>query len=174
MAFFQDSEHVYRVIGGVLKVAARPRTFEDFRKWWGESPAYHENGDEVENINKIGRDVRNTGVCVQFEIFQPNALITIDPRHPGSGENFTVYLKDSPVTPDVCVKTSGDTAHQFLGGKVNVPVALMTGKIKTKGPKHKALKMLASMIPAFALYPRYLELIGEERLYRILSFGGKK
>lgn len=174
MAVFENTEHVYRVIGGVLAVASRPRTFEDFRKWWGQNPSYYENGDEVEKINAIGKDVRYFALCTQFELTRPNARITVDAKLPKPGENFTVYFDDAPVTPDVVVQTTGDVAHRFLAGKVNVPIAIFTGKIKTKGPKHKALMMLASIIPAFALYPRYLELAGEERLLRYLNSTGKK
>ncbi|UOE75802.1 hypothetical protein [Parageobacillus thermoglucosidasius] len=174
MPVFQDAEHFYRVVGEFMKIPSRPRTIEELRQWWSQSPAYYENGDEVEQINKIGEKIRKSKIAIEFEITQPNALICIDAKQPKKGENYTIYLGSSIKSPDVSIKTTGDTAHQFWGGQVSVPVALMTGKMKANGSKKKALQMLPRIMPAFALYFRYLELIGEERLLEILSSSRKR
>jgi putative sterol carrier protein len=174
MPVFQDADHFYRVVGEFMKIPSRPRTIENLRQWWSHSPAYYENGDEVDQINKIGEKIGKSNMIIEFEIVQPNALICIDARQPKKGEHYTVYLGDSVKSPDVSVKTTGDTAHQFWGGQVSVPVALMTGKIKTNGSKKKALQLLPRITPAFALYFRYLELIGEDRLLKILSSSRKR
>ncbi|WP_257722290.1 hypothetical protein [Geobacillus sp. JS12] len=44
----------------------------------------------------------------------------------------------------------------------------MTGKMKAKGSKAKALQLLPRIVPAFPLYRRYLELIGEDGLLHAL------
>lgn len=168
MPVFRDADHFYRVVGGFVKVAEEPRTFDDLRRWWGDRSGYYENGDEVNQINEMGRKMGRAGMVAEFEIVRPDALICIDAKHPQNERNYTVYLDESPVAPDLRVKTSGDVAHRFWGGQVSVPVAIMTGKIKTKGPKHRALKLLPRIIPAFSLYPRYLELIGEDQLLQVL------
>ncbi|PWA13051.1 hypothetical protein DCC39_02660 [Pueribacillus theae] len=168
MQLFKDSEHFYKVIGEFAKIPTRPRTIEEFRQWWSDSPAYYENGDEVDQINQIGKKIGNSKMIVEFEIVEPDAVICIDARNPTKGENYTVYLGQSNVVPDVSVIATGNTAHQFWGGLVSVPVALLTGKIKTKGSKKKALQLLPRITPAFSLYPRYLELIGEKQLLEAL------
>jgi len=174
MPVFQDAEHFYRVVGEFMKIPSRPRTIQELRQWWGHSPAYYENGDEVDQVNQIGEKIRKSRIAIEFEITQPNALICIDARQSKKGENYTVYLGESIKSLDVSVKTTGDIAHQFWGGNVNVPLALMTGKIKVNGSKKKALQMLQSIMPAFALYPRYLELIGEQRLLSLLFSSRKR
>lgn len=169
MPTFRNAEHVYRVIGEFMKVPSRPRTIEDLRQWWGNHPVYYENGDEVDKINSIGKRIRNMSMVFEFQLSEPEAILTIDSRNPKKGENFSVIYGKSPTKPDLIVKTTGDVAHQFWGGQVSVPIALMTGKIKTNGSKKKALQLLPRITPAFTLYPRYLELIDEKRLLRLLQ-----
>ncbi|QQK78703.1 hypothetical protein HUG20_01495 [Salicibibacter cibi] len=168
MQAFSDSEHLYRVVGEFLQVPTHPRTYEDLRQWWGANSAYHEEGDEIDLINDIGRKVAKTKMSAEFVFSEPEALICMDAQNPKKGEQFSIYLGHSPIPVTLSVKTTGDMAHQFWAGNVSVTAAIMTGKIKTKGSKQKALKLLPRIAPAFALYPRYLELIGEERLLRML------
>ncbi|QDI92040.1 hypothetical protein EPH95_13335 [Salicibibacter halophilus] len=168
MKAFNDSEHFYSVVGEFLKVPTSPRSYEDLRRWWGENPAYHEEGDEIDLINGIGQKVAKTRMSAEFVFSEPEALICMDAENPRKGEHFSVYLGDSPIPAALSVKTTGDMAHQFWAGNVSLTAAIMTGKIKTKGSKQKALKLLPRIAPAFALYPRYLEIIGEQRLLRML------
>ncbi|AXF56858.1 hypothetical protein [Salicibibacter kimchii] len=168
MQAFSNSDHLYSVVGEFLKVPTLPRTYEDLRKWWGENPAYHEEGDEIDLINDIGRKVAKTRMRAEFVFSEPDAIICMDAENPKNGEHFSVYLGHSPVPAALSVRTSGDIAHQFWAGNVSVTAAILTGKIKTKGSKQKALKLLPRIAPAFALYPRYLELIGEQRLLKML------
>lgn len=169
MTVFRNAEHAYRVIGKFMEVPSRPRTIEDLREWWGSHPAYYEDGDEVDKINSIGRRIRNINMIFEFHITNPDVIITIDSKNPRSGENYTVINGRSATKPDLIVHTTGDVAHQFWGGRISVPLALMTGKIRTNGSKRKALSLLPKITPAFSLYPRYLELINENQLLRQLQ-----
>lgn len=169
MQAFSDSDHLYSVVGGFLRVPTLPRTYEDLRQWWGENPAYHEEGDEIDLINDIGRKVGKTKVSMEFIFSEPEAIICMDAQNPKKGEQFSVYLGHSPVPVALSVKTTGDIAHQFWAGNVSVTAAILTGRIKTKGSKQKALKLLPRIAPAFNLYPRYLELMGEQRLLKMLE-----
>lgn len=168
MSLFRDSEHFYRVIGKFMEVPSRPRTIEELREWWGNHPAYYEEGDEVDKINSIGRKLRNMNMIFEFRITKPNAHITIDAKNIKPGKNYSVIYGESSYPPDLAVQTTGDIAHLFWGGKISVPIALMTGKIRTNGSRKKALQLLPKITPAFSLYPRYLELIGEDELLQVL------
>ncbi len=168
MTTFRDAQHVYHVIGEFMKVPSRARTFEELRQWWGNSPAYYEEGDEVAKINSIGERIRKMNMVFEFQLREPSAVVSIDARQPGPGEYYSVSMGESTASPDLIVTTTGDVAHQFWGGQVSVPVALLTGKIRTNGSKKKALQLLPKITPAFSLYPRYLELIGEDELLKQL------
>jgi hypothetical protein len=168
VGLFRDDRHVYRVIGEFMQIPARPRTAEELRAWWGHHPAYREYGGEVEQINRIGEQIRRSRAAFAFYLTDPEAVIGIDARGPDEGENYAVFFGRSPAAPDVAIRTTGDVAHQFWGGNVNVPLALMTGKMKTKGSRAKALQLLPRIVPAFPLYRRYLELIDERALLAAL------
>jgi|GEM_PF-2376259 len=169
MALFRNGEHVYRVIGEFMSIPSRPRTKEELRNWWGQHPAYEEHGDEVEHINRIGEQIRRSRAAVVFYLTKPPAVISIDARRPKPGEHYEVLFDRVLDQPDVAIQTTGDVAHQFWGGNINVPLALMTGKMKAKGSKAKALQLLPRIVPAFPLYRRYLELIDEPALLAALE-----
>lgn len=60
MALFHDDAHVYRVIGEFMQIPSRPRTEFELRSWWERHPAYKEYGNEVEQINRIGEQIRRS------------------------------------------------------------------------------------------------------------------
>ncbi|AEV20431.1 hypothetical protein ABS784_03580 [Geobacillus sp. G4] len=169
MALFRDDAHVYRVIGEFMQIPSRPRTEFELRSWWERHPAYKEYGNEVEQINRIGEQIRRSRAAFVFYLTDPEAVISIDARRPETGENYAIYFGQAIDAPDVAIKTTGDIAHQFWGGNINVPLALMTGKMKAKGSKAKALQLLPRIVPAFPLYRRYLELIDERALLHALK-----
>ncbi|MBB6282643.1 hypothetical protein HNR34_000971 [Geobacillus subterraneus] len=169
MALFRNEDHVYRVIGEFMKIPSRPRTGEELHNWWGQHPAYKEYGGEVEQINRIGEQIRRSRAAFVFYVTDPKAVISIDARRPKPGEHYDVLFGRGLDQPDVAIQTTGDVAHQFWGGNINVPLALVTGKMKAKGSKAKALQLLPRIVPAFPLYRRYLELIDERALLHALK-----
>ncbi|QIZ68676.1 SCP2 sterol-binding domain-containing protein [Geobacillus subterraneus] len=169
MALFRNEDHVYRVIGEFMKIPSRPRTREELKIWWGQHPAYEERGGEIELINRIGEQIRRSHTVIVFHLTEPEAVISLDAKRPKKGENYAIYVGHPFPSPDVVIKTTGDTAHQFWGGNVHVPLALLTGKMKAKGSKAKALQLLPHIVPAFPLYRRYLELIDEPALLKALK-----
>ncbi|WP_231578636.1 hypothetical protein [Geobacillus kaustophilus] len=165
---FRDTDHLYRVIGEFMMIPARERTWEELRSWWGSHPSYQEHGDELAQINRIGTDISRSRIAVVFAITHPEAIISIDAKQEKETEKYTVLLGKEITHPDVRIETSGDVAHQFWGGNIQLPFALLTGKMKAKGSKMKALQLVPRIVPAFPLYWRYLELIGEKDLLRAL------
>ncbi|AMX82600.1 hypothetical protein GS3922_02325 [Geobacillus subterraneus] len=169
MALFRDDVHVYRVIGEFMQIPSRPRTIEELRQWWGHHPAYYEQGNELEQINRIGEQIHRSRAAFVFYLTDPEAVISIDARRPKPGAHYEVLFGRGLDQPDVAIQTAGDVAHQFWGGNVSVPLALMTGKMRAKGSKAKALQLLPRIVPAFPLYRRYLELIDERVLLHVLK-----
>lgn len=60
----------------------------------------------------------------------------------------------------ITMELSGETVHKFWLKKVNLPVALATRKIKSKGPIPEVLKILPYLKPVYELYPSYCEKYG--------------
>jgi 2-oxoisovalerate dehydrogenase E1 component len=50
-----------------------------------------------------------------------------------------------------------DVAHNFWLGRENPALALISGKISSKGPVNKALALLPVVKPAFQIYPDVVE-----------------
>jgi len=119
------------------------------------------NTDELQTImvelwNTIKSDpsmstkLLNSKLIVQFRYREPDGIITIDCR---DGKQFLVYGGDVKIKPEVEMAMRSDVAHEFWIGKVNVPVAILTGKMMAKGPVNKALALLPVLKPAFDIYP---------------------
>lgn len=54
----------------------------------------------------------------------------------------------------ITVKMSCDTAHNLWMGKVLMPAALATGRVRVKGSVARVLEFVPLLQPAFDLYPR--------------------
>lgn len=89
-------------------------------------------------------------LIVQFHYREPEGRLTVDCS---DGQKLRVHTGESKVKPLVEMFMKSDVAHQFWLGKVNVPVAILTGKIVSKGPVNKALALLPIVKPAFDIYP---------------------
>ncbi|WP_405777342.1 SCP2 sterol-binding domain-containing protein [Streptomyces sp. NBC_00859] len=55
------------------------------------------------------------------------------------------------------IKMSSDTAHSLWLGKLLMPVALATGKVRIKGNVAKVLEFVPLLQPAFDQYPEIAE-----------------
>ena len=75
------------------------------------------------------------------------------------------YVGNIDLKSVVEMSMKSDLAHNFWLGKVNIPLALMSGKIASKGPVHKALALLPAIQPAFNFYPSiYTKITGRGAL----------
>jgi pyruvate/2-oxoglutarate/acetoin dehydrogenase E1 component/TPP-dependent pyruvate/acetoin dehydrogenase alpha subunit len=59
---------------------------------------------------------------------------------------------------------SGDTAHQFWLGRLNVARAIATRKVVSRGSVPKALALLPAVKPAFEIYPQVLRELGYDEM----------
>lgn len=89
-------------------------------------------------------------LSVQFNYRDPAGKITVDCS---DGQEMKISAGESQVKPLVEMSMKADVAHEFWLGKVNVPVAILTGRIVAKGPVSKALALLPVLRPAYKLYP---------------------
>lgn len=160
MPVFRNEKELQRVIGGFFAVASRPRTYEELRKKWGHRKDFSGSVQDVERVNEAGNTIRKAGVCVVFRFSQPDAVLVVDGRYPPPGQFYQVKKEIHEEEPDIIVHMTGDTAHQFLSGKIRPSLALATGAMRLKGSKAKALRLLKAISPALMLYPDYLRYTG--------------
>ncbi len=91
---------------------------------------------------------RKAGVSIKFLMKDPEGIIYI---------SLDGVEMDKADKADVEMTLSGDTAHNFWLKKIKLPVALATGKVKTRGSLPKVLKLLPILGPAHAAYPGVCE-----------------
>lgn len=124
MAIFNSTEELYVVM-------------EELWNWIKTNP-------------EISTELLKSKLIVRFVYKNPDGSLTID----GSdGKELRVTSGDCDLKPDVIMQMQSDLAHQFWLGKVNVPVALISGKIVSRGPVNKALALLPVVKPAWQIYP---------------------
>lgn len=90
----------------------------------------------------------------QFQFREPDGIITIDCS---DGQNFNIIVGPTEIKPLIEMSMKSDVAHEFWMGRISIPVALLTGKIVSKGPTPRALALLPIIRPAYAIYPKVLE-----------------
>lgn len=98
-------------------------------------------------------------LVVQFRYRDPDGLITIDCS---DGKEMKVIAGPGERKPVIEMSMKADVAHEFWMGRVSVPVAILTGKIVSRGPTPKALALLPVIRPAFAMYPEVLKTAGTQ------------
>ena len=135
MAYFKDSDEVYRFIG---------KLFEDLAE------------DE-----ELAPKFRKANTIVQYSYRDPESTITVRLKE---GEDGQVDCGETDMEPEVVMSMDADTAHKFWLGKVNVTVALARGQMKAKGPVAKILKLVPLVKPVFPKYRAMLEEAGRQDL----------
>ena len=73
------------------------------------------------------------------------------------GEEMRISAGECAKKPVVEMFMKSDVAHDFWLGKVNVPLALIQGRIVSKGPVNRALALLPALKPAYSIYPRVIK-----------------
>ncbi len=124
MSAFSDSEHVYRVMLAL----------------W----------EKIKANQNMSEKLLASGLIVRFNYKDPDAVLTIDCS---DRENMNVYVEACEVRPIVEMNMKSDFAHSFWLGKENVALAMLQGKITSKGPVQRALALLPCVEPAFKIYP---------------------
>ena len=108
---------------------------------------------EIKATPDICDELVAAGLSVQFRYREPEGLITITCA---DGLDMRIQVGATGVKPHIEIFMKADVAHDFWLGKVNVPVALMLGKIVLRGSLSKALSLLSALKSACQLYPEIL------------------
>ena len=142
MPTFRDTDHMYRVLGAFFERVAAQK--------------------EIADAMLAGSFV------LRMSYSNPDGQITIDLREP----TLTWTFGPSDLEPELELIQSGDVAHQFWLGRLNITGAIATRKVVARGPVAKALKLLPALKPAYPLYAQVLAEIGEEALLPAEDEGG--
>ena len=134
MPVFRNTVHLYQVLGALFDKAAT-------------DPA-------------IASRLLKGNLIVRFRFSDPEGSVTIDLR----SSPITYTFGESTLTPDVEMIQSGDTAHQFWLGRLNVARALATRKVISRGSVPKALALLPAVKPLFEMYHQVLRDLGYEEM----------
>ena len=102
---------------------------------------------------EFGPKLKEYEITYKFVINDPNGHIFVAHDRVIIGDEAN---RDAVITMEL----SGETVHNFWLKKVNLPVALATRKIKSRGPIPKVLKILPYLKPVYELYPSYCEKYG--------------
>ena len=110
--------------------------------------------DSIKADPGMSEQLLKSKMCVRFYYREPEGRLTVDCT---DGQEMKITTGESDLKPDVEMFMKSDVAHDFWLGKVNVPVAILSGKIVSKGPVNKALSLLPVVKPAYAMYPEIFE-----------------
>jgi hypothetical protein len=129
------------------------------------------NSDELKSVmlalwHRIKTDPHMSGqlldsrLVVQFRYREPEGLITVDAS---DGQEMRITWGPQDKKPVIEMAMKADVAHDFWMGRISVPVAILTGKMISKGPTPRALALLPVIRPAFDFYPEIIEEVSAGR-----------
>jgi hypothetical protein len=103
---------------------------------------------------------------IQLCYTDPAAQITINARGVPTqfGAYVDVFLGPCDLQPEVVMWMTGDLAHEFWSGRVNLASALARRQIQAAGPVIKVLRLVPAVEPLYLQYPALLKAKGLEHL----------
>ena len=134
MPVFRDTDHLYEVLGALF--------------------------DRLRAEPSVAERLLEGNLVVRFRFTEPEGMVTIDLRQ----APITYTFGETDLEPDVEMIQSGDIAHQFWLGRLNVARAIATRKVVSRGSVPKALALLPAIKPAFDIYPQVLRELGYEEM----------
>jgi hypothetical protein len=140
MSVYTDSQQFYDTVGELLQRAAR-------------DPG-------------IGPKVARADTVIQLRYTDPAAQITINARDVPTqfGAYVDVFFGPCDLQPEVVMSMTGDLAHEFWSGQVNLASALARRQIQAAGPVIKVLRLVPAVEPLYQQYPALLKAKGLEHL----------
>lgn len=138
MGHFESNSDVYDVLGTFFKRSATDES--------------------------VGPEIQKSGIVIQFEYTDPQALITVDAKSTVDGAFYNVIEGQTEIEPDVRLSMSADIANQFWQGKLNAFMAVAKRQVVVHGPMGLLMKLMPAMEPAYAKYRAYLQEIGRQDL----------
>jgi putative sterol carrier protein len=97
----------------------------------------------------FGTKLKKEKISILYVIKNPDLIMFVDENGPLFGDEADAK------TPVVTMKMDGDTVHKFWLKTLDLPKALATRKMKSKGPVAKVLSLIPLLKPGQAMYPDY-------------------
>lgn len=94
---------------------------------------------------RFASTVRREQLSVQFHHSAPDLTVFVN----ADG----VWVDEAPSAPTIAIKMSCDSADALWSGRLLMPIALATGKIRIKGSVAKVIEFVPLLQPAFDQYP---------------------
>ena len=127
MPVFESAEKLYHCLGGFFEL--------------------------MSNHSHTRKLLQTTELTVTFVFTNPEASITLVAR---DGEQ-SAHCGDCHEPPDVQLSMTGDVAHRFWMGEVNVMSAILTRQIVAEGPLDKIMELKPLIKAAMEIYPRHVK-----------------
>lgn len=96
--------------------------------------------------DRFSRTVRNENLTVLFKHSDPDMTVYLD----ADG----VYVDEVPNAPAITIQMSCTSADALWSGRLLMPIALATRKIKISGSVAKVIEFVPMLQPAFDRYPQ--------------------
>lgn len=112
MAIFETSEQLYRYISQLF--------------------------DEMATLPEAQEVIKSLTLCVRFNYTMPDCVVTLTVAN---GEYALSCEANGDVTPDVELTMTGDVAHKFWTGELNVMGAITTREIGIAGSLGKIMRL---------------------------------
>jgi len=97
----------------------------------------------------ISQKLLQSKLCVRFHYRHPTGQLTVDGT---DGLELKISTQESKIKPTIEMFMQSDLAHDFWIGKLNLAVAVMSGKIISRGPINQVLALLPVIKPAHSMY----------------------
>lgn len=108
---------------------------------------------EIKANKSMANKLLESKLIVRFNYTDPQGKLTVD----GSdGQELKIIVGQTALKADIEMFMQAAVANEFWSGALNVPAALISGKIKSTGPVQRALALLPIVRPARDFYPRIL------------------
>lgn len=135
MTAFESADELYRILGGFFETVRRV--------------------EEAYLIHQVGG-------AIAFEFDDPTARLT---WVPDSGTPVPFHVEAGPGSPALLTfRQSGDTAHRFWLGYLDLQQALARQQVRASGPLSRAMKLIPHLDAIYPLYHDFLGELGREDL----------
>lgn len=114
---------------------------------------------------KVGTQFAATNALVRIDFDDPATIMWMDCRV--SPPVVSCDPQAHTEEPDLLLTMSADTGHRFWLGKLSLPVALTSRKVKVKGPSSKLMRLLPALKPVFSQYEQFLLERGRDDLLAV-------
>ena len=94
--------------------------------------------EEIATLPEAQEALKTLALCVRFHYTMPDCVLTLTAAN---GEYTISQDVSSDVTPDVELSMTGDVAHKFWTGELNVMGAITTREIGIAGSLGKIMRL---------------------------------